>query len=153
MSTLNRSVHVDNQTDIDIDDDLFEVVFQVIQKNEGLSESSFVNLLLSNDGSIKRYNRQYLGRDENTDVISFQADLEGIPILGDIIIDTNIADIQKENRTISEEMQILFLHGLLHLLNYDHLAAKQEKIMKEKEKQYLKCILEKNNMEESTSCE
>ena len=56
--------------------------------------------------------------------------------LGDIIIDTTIADEQKENRTLILELQELFLHGLLHLLGYDHLSAAQDAIMKEKEEIY-----------------
>ena len=143
MNTQNKSVILDNQSDIDIDDDLFETLFNTVIQQESQPEDSFVNLLLSNDGFIKQYNRKYLGRDELTDVISFQADVPGVQFLGDIVIDTKVAQRQKENRTIGEELQILFLHGLLHLLGYDHLAAKQEKIMQNKEEKFMKLIKEK----------
>lgn len=143
MNTQNKSVILDNQSDIDIDDDLFETLFNTVIQQESQPEDSFVNLLLSNDGFIKQYNRKYLGRDELTDVISFQADVPGVQFLGDIVIDTKVAQRQKENRTIGEELQILFLHGLLHLLGYDHLAAKQEKIMQNKEEKFMNLIKEK----------
>ena len=138
MNTRNKAVFVDNQTAVQVDDDLFESIFENVRYGEKLHPDSHVNLLLSSDGLIKKYNRQYLGRDELTDVLSFTAEIPGIPLLGDIIIDVTVAEQQKENRTLDIELQILFLHGLLHLLGYDHLAAKQEKIMQAKETEYLK---------------
>ncbi|MDO9577896.1 MAG: rRNA maturation RNase YbeY, partial [Candidatus Cloacimonadales bacterium] len=114
----NKSVILDNQSEIDIEDNLFESLFEFVIQQEGHPEDTFVNLVLVCDGFIKQYNRQYLGRDELTDVISFSAEVPGIHFLGDIIIDTKVAEKQKENRTIGEELQILFLHGLLHLLGY-----------------------------------
>ena len=140
----NKSVILDNISDIDIEDDLFESLFGIVMQRENQPVDAFVNLLLVRDGFIKQYNQQYLGRDEVTDVISFSTEVPGIHFLGDIIIDTKVAEIQRENRTIGEELQILFLHGLLHLLGYDHLAAKQEKVMQSKEKEYMKYIKEYN---------
>ncbi len=47
---------------------------------------------------------------------------------------------QKGNKNLNEELQILFLHGLLHLLGYDHISVAQKKIMEIKEKKYWKKI-------------
>ena len=135
MNTLNR-VYLENQTNLDLPVRIFEIVLNTIIQQENLAPESFVNLLLTDDGSIRSYNKKYLGRDELTDVISFEADMPGIPLLGDIIIDTAVADKQKEDRTLILELQELFLHGLLHLLGYNHLSAAQEVIMKDKEIKY-----------------
>jgi probable rRNA maturation factor len=144
LNTPNKAVVINNQTSLKFDEDLFEIVIKVICKKENLTEDTFVNLLLSDNGSIQDFNRQYLGRDELTDIISFGVNMPSIPILGDIIIDTNVADAQKDNRTLEEEMQILFLHGVLHLLSYDHLSASDEKIMSAKEEEYKLYIIEMN---------
>ena len=135
MNILNR-IYLENQTSLDLPVEIFEIVLNTVIQQENLNSESFVNLLLTDDGSIRSFNKKYLGRDELTDVISFEADMPGIPLLGDIIIDTAVADEQKENRTLILELQELFLHGLLHLLGYDHLSAVQEVIMKDKEIKY-----------------
>jgi len=135
LNTRNK-VLLENQTNLELSQEAFELVLQIVIESEALDSESFVNLLLTNDGSIQTFNKKYLGRDELTDVISFEADMPGVPLLGDIIIDTSVADKQKANRTLIEELQELFLHGLLHLLGYDHLSAAQEAIMSKKEKKY-----------------
>ena len=135
---------LDNQTDLIINSSVFTAVLDILREEEKISKDSFLVLKLSNDGSIRDLNKKYLGQDTLTDVISFQADMPGIPLLGDIIIDINVADGQKENRTIEEELQVLFLHGLLHLLGYDHLGIEQNKEMKKKEKKYYSKLKEKH---------
>ena len=135
LNTRNK-VLLENQTNLELSQEAFELVLQIVIESEALDSESFVNLLLTNDGSIQTFNKKYLGRDELTDVISFEADMPGVPLLGDIIIDTSVADKQKANRTLIEELQELFLHGLLHLLGNDHLSAAQEAIMSKKEKKY-----------------
>jgi probable rRNA maturation factor len=137
-------VLLDNQTDLVINSSVFTVVLDILREEEKISKDAFLFLQLSNDGSIRELNKKYLGRDALTDVISFQADMPGILLLGDIIIDINVADGQKENRTLEEELQVLFLHGLLHLLGYDHLGVEQSKEMKNKEKKYYSKLKEKH---------
>jgi probable rRNA maturation factor len=87
-------------------------------------------------------NRKYLGRDTLTDVISFPSDQEIAPFLGDIIIDIEVADRQKGERDLISELQFLFLHGLLHLLGYDHISTAAEMLMKKKERKYFSLIKE-----------
>lgn len=137
-------VLLDNQTDLIITSSVFTTVLDILREEEKISKDAFLVLKLSNDGSIRNLNRKYLGRNTLTDVISFHADMPGIPLLGDIIIDINVADGQKENRTLEEELQVLFLHGLLHLLGYDHLGVEQSKEMKIKEKKYYSKLKEKH---------
>lgn len=135
-----KSVVLSNKTAEIIEKEIFEELFLIVLNNESRPPDSFVNLELTNDGSIKQLNKKYLGRDEITDVLSFIADIPGINLIGDIIIDTNVAKSQKEDRMISEELQILFLHGLLHCLGYDHLSIKEKKIMDAKEKKYINLL-------------
>ncbi len=134
-----------NNTENEIGIDVFEDLSRIVMDGESRPPDSFINLELSNDGSIRKLNKKYLGRDEITDVLSFTADIPGINLIGDIIIDTNSAYAQKDDRTLVEELQILFLHGLLHCLGYDHLAEKDKVIMDAKEKKYLNLLLKENN--------
>jgi probable rRNA maturation factor len=136
-----RSIYLNNKTANNLGAEAFEELFLLVISGESRPPDSFINLELTEDGSIQQLNKKYLGRDEVTDVLSFTADIPGVNLIGDIIIDTKVADRQKEDRSLKEEVQILFLHGLLHCLGYDHLAASDKKIMNAKEKKYFKLLI------------
>ncbi len=80
------------------------------------------------DTKMRALNKQYLGRDRPTDVLSFQADSlqPGVPrhchFLGDVVIATGVAKRQARaiGVPVETERRRLALHGLLHLLGYDH---------------------------------
>jgi probable rRNA maturation factor len=85
----------------------------------GVEKSEFSIVLLT-DGVIRRYNRDYRGFDKATDVLSFGGD-DGY--LGDILISSETAYNQsRKSKTLSFEANVhrLLLHGLLHLMGYDH---------------------------------
>ena len=80
-----------------------------------------VTIALVGDAAMRRLNRRFAGKDQVTDVLSFPSDaVEGV--LGDIAIATGVARRQARDggHTYSEELRVLALHGLLHLLGYDH---------------------------------
>lgn len=97
----------------------------------------FVSVELTNDSVIHEYNREYRSVDRSTDVLSFPADEGGellsIPdgFLGDIMISIPRAEEQGKELGHSTEREIVFLtvHGLLHLLGYDHMTEEDESIM------------------------
>ncbi|MDD4571718.1 MAG: rRNA maturation RNase YbeY [Clostridia bacterium] len=105
-----------------------------------------LSLLLTTDEEIKELNNQYRNKDAATDVLSFplfEAD-EKIPrdsSLGDIVIsvDTMLSQAEEYGHSAEREMAFLFLHGLLHLLGYDHeLGELEEAVMFERQNQVLK---------------
>lgn len=110
-------------------------MLDIICQEEGCGDKD-VNLILSNDGSIRELNRKYLGKDSLTDVIAFNSSNAFTPSLGDIIIDIRVAEQQKRNYSLLEEVAYLFLHGTLHLLGYDHLAAASRQQMEAKQEYY-----------------
>ena len=136
-----NSIFIENKTSIKSDESAFSRVWEIIAEKENLKKDAFVNVLITDDETIKTYNKKYLGRNEATDVISFSAEILQISFLGDIIIDIEQAEKQKDIESLNTELQRLFLHGLLHLLGYDHLSAVQEKDMKSKEREYWKLIM------------
>lgn len=79
-----------------------------------------VSIALVPDARVRRLNREYRGKDYATDVLSFPADLD--EHLGDVVIARGVAKRQAREAGHPEwtELRVLALHGLLHLLGYDH---------------------------------
>ncbi len=79
-----------------------------------------MSLVFCDDALIHELNRDYRGKDQPTDVLSFPQELER-GLLGDVIISVPTALRQAEAReqSLMVEAEWLFLHGLLHLLGYD----------------------------------
>jgi probable rRNA maturation factor len=98
-----------------------------------------VNVRIATNTQMRRLNREFLGKDKPTDVLSFPSyqngnasRRRGMPRLyksaGDIAISADIARANAESlgHTIEQEMKILVLHGLLHLAGYDHESDRGE---------------------------
>jgi probable rRNA maturation factor len=86
-----------------------------------------VNIALVSDTRVRTLNRKYRGLDQPTDVLSFPSvdhsgPRTGDRVLGDVVIATGVARRQARGAGHGEEteLRILALHGLLHLLGYDH---------------------------------
>ena len=87
-----------------------------------------VTVALVSDGRMRALNRSFRGKDYATDVLSFPSDAQaaagvrGERYLGDIVIATGVARRQADEarHSIGTELRVLALHGLLHLLGYDH---------------------------------
>ncbi len=90
-----------------------------------VSPPSEVHILVTDDRRIRELNRQYRQMDEPTDVLSFPDGEElpnGLILLGQLVISRDMARAQAERAGHEEirELEELVLHGVLHLLGYDH---------------------------------
>ena len=76
---------------------------------------------LSDDATVRELNARYRGKDKATDVLSFPGDDPGVG-LGDILISVETAERNAAGlgRTLAGELDVLALHGFLHVLGYDH---------------------------------
>ena len=86
-----------------------------------------VTVALVSDARMHTLNRTFRGKDYATDVLSFPAADPSAPTyLGDIVIATGVAHRQADGQghSIATELKVLALHGLLHLLGYDHESDK-----------------------------
>ena len=88
--------------------------------------SADLTIVLTDDAQLQELNREYLGVDAPTDVLSFPASESDpetdAPYLGDILISIPRAKQQAEaaGHSIEDEVQLLVVHGTLHLLGHDH---------------------------------
>lgn len=100
-------------------------------------DSAIFNIIIVDEVIIKEINKTYRGKDSVTDVISFALEDEDTfvktdyRILGDIYICLNKAKKQsiEYGHSFLRELSFLTIHGLLHLLGYDHMEKEEEKIM------------------------
>ena len=114
-----------------------------------------LGLVIANQERVQQLNRSYLGKDEPTDVLAFSAREEidaelppfvqppdGVLHLGEVIISYPQAVIQAEEHrhSVKREIAILIIHGVLHLLGYEHDKPELERQMKTREQEILSCI-------------
>lgn len=92
----------------------------------GVLDSPSLLVRITGDAEMRSLNQQYRGMDKTTDVLSFPADFTDPDLesryLGDIIISYARAEEQahKRGHHVEAELQLLVVHGVLHLLGYDH---------------------------------
>ena len=95
------------------------------------------NVIIIDNDSIHKINKEYRNIDRETDVITFalednkQIDTKGVRVLGDIYIsyDRVISQAKEYNHSARREICFLAVHGLLHLLGYDHMNKEDEEVM------------------------
>jgi len=113
-------------------------VAEAVLRHEG--RSAELTLVVTDDEGIQALNRDFLGLDTPTDVLSFSAQEDGGPFivapeaagyLGDVIVSypRAVEQAQEHGHTTDQELNLLVVHGLLHLLGYDHAATDQEAVM------------------------
>jgi probable rRNA maturation factor len=114
---------------------LADLALQQIAEGEEIE----LSISLEQDETVKDLNLQYRSIDATTDVLSFEGDYlnpeTGLNHLGDIII--SVPQAQKQaiaaNHSLKQEIALLIVHGILHLLGYDHAELDDEKVMWEKQ--------------------
>src|SRR5574338_1163382 len=123
-------IHVESE--FDFPTDLLEHAARATLEHESQSLESELSIILTNDARLHELNLNYLGVNAPTDVLSFPAsetDPEtGARYIGDILISVPRAQAQADaaGHPLEAEVQLLVVHGVLHLLGYDH-AQPEEK--------------------------
>lgn len=123
-------IDFENKTDLEFDVKNFYEIYNLLTNKD-------IEVILTTNEEIQKINKKYRNIDKPTDVLSFP--LENLPNtpLGSIIISVDMAKEYAKlyKHSIEDEIKLLFLHGLLHLLGYDHeiddkMRQKEEEIIK-----------------------
>lgn len=137
---MKSSLTITNNSSFEINGDNLSKLTEFIvneECDESSSEMDFrLNLMLVERDEIRQLNRKYRGVDARTDVLSFSDAVNESINTGDIIIDIEVARAQKGTMTLDQEIISLFIHGLLHVLGYDHQNREARSRMQAKEKYY-----------------
>jgi|TARA_B100001175_G_scaffold159008_1_gene134723 probable rRNA maturation factor len=119
------------------------------KKYQFLNKRVSLTILLSNNKKIKKLNKYFRNKNKSTDILSFPFDEKSKILkkvyLGDIIISYNFVDRPRsQNLKIFKDKLIrIFIHGFLHLLNFDHKKNKDFKIMLKEEDLIYQSVISK----------
>lgn len=114
-------IDLDNQTTLPVDMDALEEIASSLSTKE-------VELIITDDATMQALNLEYRGKDSTTDVLSFpmkapftEQSIFGMPLGSIIIAESYVRAKAKElGHGIQDELSLLFIHGMLHLLGFDH---------------------------------
>ncbi len=108
-------IEIENETNLIINEVFLKEIANSLTNKD-------IELIITTDDEIQSINKQHRGIDKSTDVLSFPYEEMPMTPLGSIVISKDhIEQKAKElNHSLDDELYLLFIHGLLHLLGYDH---------------------------------
>ena len=126
-------IEVVNQGDYAVDEARLQAAAQAVLDRHEVPENSGLSIAITDDEAVAALNKQYRGVDSPTDVLSFPASETdpdtGASYIGDILISIPRAQAQADaaGHPLEAEVQLLVVHGVLHLLGYDHADAEEHR--------------------------
>ncbi|MBD3791410.1 MAG: rRNA maturation RNase YbeY [Campylobacterales bacterium] len=126
-------IELDNQTELDVD-------IEALEQIASLLTDASIELIITDNETIRELNARYREKDKPTDVLSFPLDqaIPGMPLGSIVISEAYVREKSVEfGHTPDDELALLFIHGLLHLLGYDHevdngeMRAKEEALIEQ----------------------
>ena len=144
--SISLEIQIEEPFDGQVQEDWLRQAAETVLTVESIDYLSELSLLITGDNTIRKLNRVYRKIDQTTDVLAFAflEDVEGssfppspngIAHLGEVIISCPQAMRQadEEKHSLKDELVLLVVHGVLHLLGYDHANLQDERIMRARE--------------------
>lgn len=143
-------IEINNLTTNPVDEDFLKKIVSIVLEEEKIVKEVELSIALIGPGRMRKINRRYRGKNRVTDVLAFPESkilLEKFKVgavkkvqgLGEIVI--CLREVKKNakrfNLSSEKELARVLIHGMLHLLGYEHEKAKEAKKIKEKEDFYL----------------
>ncbi len=137
----------DEQDDVDVDTEHLGSIARHVLSSEGYPESAELSILLVSAAEIAGYNSRFMGREGPTDVLAFPleqfapgrvppAAQNGPPLtLGDVVISPEEIERQAADLGVAfeDELALMVVHGILHLLGWDHQNDAEADAMEQRE--------------------
>jgi len=121
-------IDIDNRTSLEVNEALLHTIALALTDKD-------IELIITTNEEIQAINNEYRGKNTPTDVLSFPYEEMPMAPLGSIVISEDFVQqkAQELGHTTDDEFMLLFIHGLLHLLGYDHEIDNGEMRAKEEE--------------------
>jgi len=105
----------------------------VLKASDAAGLQGAVSILITGNSNIRQLNSRFRGKNQSTDVLSFPAAASANGFAGDIAVSFDVAasNARLLGHSVSDEIRILILHGILHLAGYDHESDRGEMAKKE----------------------
>jgi probable rRNA maturation factor len=154
LRAVEINILVDEGFEAGVEPSWLEDVAQRVLAAEKAKSKTEVGIVVTGQEMVQQLNRNFRGQDEPTDVLAFSSREEavglptfilapdGLSHLGEVIISypQALKQAEEHSHSLKKELTILLIHGLLHLLGYDHEEGEQERQMQAREKELLKLI-------------
>jgi len=150
------NVSIKRNIDLPVAKNWLESIARRVLEGESITSSAEMGLLITDSKTVQRLNRIYRGEDKPTDVLAFQmtpheiqesgapfvTPPDGIRHLGEVVISypQAVKQAQEQGHGVTRELALLIVHGILHLLGYDHELPEEERIMRDKENEILSLL-------------
>lgn len=129
-------IEINNLTTTSIDEDFLKGVAEKVLKGENRKEAG-ISIVFVGQGRMRKLNKKYRRKNRVTDVLAFGEGLNEIVIC----LREVKKNAKRHDSTFEKELARVLIHGLLHLLGYDHEKSEKEaKIMEKKQEYYLSKI-------------
>jgi probable rRNA maturation factor len=135
----------DEQTDVDVDAERWAELASAVLRAEG--RAGELTLTFVDRAEIAALNAEHMGKQGPTDVLSFPLDanddaasaMPGPVLLGDVVVCPAVASEAAPNHagTLDDELALLVVHGILHVLGHDHAEPDETRVMRERERALL----------------
>jgi len=152
--TEEIGIHIEEKFRGLVDEEWARGITQQVLKAESVAPPYEVSLVFTDSATVQRLNRDYRGVDEPTDVLAFnmlpqkEADSsfvlppDSVTRLGEVIISCPqaVEQAKEQGHSVNKELALLIIHGILHLLGYDHEKSEEEAKMRAREKELLEKV-------------
>lgn len=131
------AVFVADEQDTAVDTEALRRLAGFVLDDQRVPDAMELSVLCVDAGAMTELNRQHMGADRPTDVLAFPMDLPGEAlgdepaVLGDVVLCPAVAAEQAERhaKTPAAELELLLVHGILHLLGHDHAEPDEREVM------------------------
>jgi probable rRNA maturation factor len=156
MSKPEINISVEQKLKVSLEESWLQRIAARTLEAEGILSPAEMGLVITDSKTIQKLNRTYRGEDKPTDVLAFhmipgtsqESELrfigppDGIHHLGEVVISypQAVQQAQEQGHGVAQELALLIVHGILHLLGYDHELPEEEQQMKARENEILEML-------------
>jgi probable rRNA maturation factor len=153
MAELEINISVEQKLKVSLEENWLQRIAVRILEAEGILSPAEMGLVITDNKTIRKLNKTYRRNDKPTDVLAFhmipgtsqESELrfvdppDGVHHLGEVVISypQAVQQAQEQGHNIAQELALLIVHGILHLLGYEHELPEEEQQMKVREKEIL----------------
>lgn len=130
---------INRQRLLKLNSDKIKLLARYVLKNENIGNDVGINLMFVRNNVIRKYNKDFLNKDNPTDVISFEGNIND-GSAGDIIISVEkaVEYAAQNNIDVNEELARYVIHGVLHCLGYEDIIDRERRAMFKRQEELLK---------------